>query len=224
MLLALFWCARFGFGQAAEARHYQYASRSVAYEELDGGPQAPIVILLPGTSGPAVPYYQDRAKVLQKSGLTVLILHYFDATKGQAPTDANYEAWVGAVQALVSECKADPKLANRRIALVSYSLGASIALAAGSQALPVDAIAEWYGSLPDLFFQKRKGMPPLLILHGREDTNIPVMNAEQLIKLCALDKLTCESHIYPTQGHGFMGGDLADADSRTIAFLRERFK
>ncbi len=103
---------------------------------------------------------------------------------------------------------------------MGYSLGASIALAAGSQAAPVDAIVEWYGSLPDSFFHKLKGMPPLLILHGQEDTNIPAVNAVQLIRLCALAKFSCESHIYPGQAHGFAGPDLADADLRTIAFLR----
>ena len=226
LIVAALWCGGAAFlpAQTGNIRHFQYASRSVAYEELDGAPAGPIAILLPGTSGPAAPYYQERAKTLQESGMTVLILHYFDATQSPLPSDKNYEAWVGAVQGLLSQVRADPNLADRKIALVGYSLGASIALAAGSQALPVEAIAEWYGSLPDSFFHRLRGMPPLLILHGREDTNIPVINAEQLVKLCAIEKFRCESHLYPGQAHGFVGADLADADQRTISFLTGALK
>ena len=220
LLLAGISSSTFASGGADSLRHFQVASRNVLYEELDGAPEELVAILLPGTSGPAAPYYQERARALQRSGFTVLILHYFDATQSGAPSDTNYETWVGAVRGLLSECKTDPILSNRKIALVGYSLGASIALAAGSQAVPVDAIVDWYGSLPDSFFHKLKGMPPLLILHGLKDTNIPVVNAEQLIKLCALAKFRCESHIYAGQAHGFMGFDLADADLRTIVFLQ----
>jgi dienelactone hydrolase len=87
---------------------------------------------------------------------------------------------------------------------MGFSLGASVALSSGSQVIPVDAIAEWYGSLPDVFFFKLKGMPPLLILHGQRDDNIPVVNAQQIIQLCSMKRFTCESHIYPDQGHGFL--------------------
>jgi len=100
-------------------------------------------------------------------------------------------------------------------------LGASIALAAGSQGLPVSAIAEWYGSLPDSFFNRFDGMPPLLILHGALDSNIPVVNGKQMIRLCEMKELICANHIYPDQGHGFEGVALRDAEERTLFFLRE---
>jgi dipeptidyl aminopeptidase/acylaminoacyl peptidase len=64
----------------------------------------------------------------------------------------------------------------------------------------------------------------LLILHGAQDTNIPVVNAEQLIKLCGLKQLTCENHIYPDQEHGFTGKSLEDADNRTIDFFARKLK
>lgn len=99
-----------------------------------------------------------------------------------------------------------------------------MALGAGSQGIPVSAIADWYGSLPDEFFYHFQGMPPLLILHGEEDTNIPVINAQQLIKLCGLKQLTCENHIYPDQGHGFTGKALEDADRRTTDFFSRKLK
>jgi carboxymethylenebutenolidase len=110
---------------------------------------------------------------------------------------------------------------DEKIYLAGYSLGASVALAAGSQTLPVAAIAEWYGSLPDTFFRNLKGMPPLLILHGERDANVPVINARQLIRLCGMAHFTCESHIYPDQMHGFDEKATADADARTLAFFAQ---
>ncbi len=67
-------------------------------------------------------------------------------------------------------------------------------------------------------------MPPLLILHGMEDTNIPVINAQQLQRLCVMDKLECESHLYPDEGHGFSEAAFADANRRTLEFLKRRLQ
>ena len=128
------------------------------------------------------------------------------------------------MQDLVHECKGNPKWSSRKIALIGFSLGASVALAAGSQEVPVTAIADWYGSLPDEFFNKLKGMPPLLILHGQLDEVIPIVNAQQLVRLCGMKQFTCESHFYPDQGHGFKGNALDDADKRTIDFFSRMLK
>ena len=78
-----------------------------------------------------------------------------------------------------------------------------------------------YGSLPDEFFYKLQGMPRLLILHGARDENIPIINAQQLIKLCEIKRFECESHIYSDQAHGFAGQALEDADQRTLKFISE---
>ena len=97
-------------------------------------------------------------------------------------------------------------------------------LAAGAQNAPVEAVVDWYGSLPDAFFEQRKGMPPLLILHGQQDPIIPIVNAQQLVRLCDIEHYTCESHFYASEGHGFSGAPLKDADQRTLEFLARKLK
>lgn len=207
-----------------EKAKFQSSNRSVNYEVFHGEGQPAIIILLHGASGPDVPFYRSQAAFFAKNGYTVLLLHYFDATGSSTPSTQNYEVWVKAVQDLIGECARLPHYANRPIALVGYSLGASVALAAGSQGVPVRAIADWYGDLPDAFFSKFRGMPPLLILHGARDSNIPVRNAEQLIRLCEMKELSCESHIYDDQEHGFNGQALEDAEQRTLLFLARVMK
>ncbi len=211
-------------GQASGTQHYQSGGRAVAYDVFDAGAAAPLVILLPGTSGPETPYYRDRAGFLQSKGYTVYLLHYYDAWTSRQPSDASYAAWAKAVADLVSAAEQPGLRPPSKVALEGFSLGASVALAAGSQGAPVAAIAEWYGSLPDAFFHTLQGMPPLLILHGARDQNIPVINAQQLVRLCSMLKVPCENHIYPDQCHGFMGSGLADADQRTLLFLAEELK
>jgi len=198
---------------------FAFEGKTVAYDTSDPGGDAPVILLLHGASGPSLPVYGEQAEFFADHGFTTVEPHYFDATKSSQPTPENYRAWVRLVDAMVKQMRAASTTGTRRVFLVGYSLGASVALAAGSQGVPVDAIAEWYGSLPDDFFYAFKGMPPLLVLHGQQDNNIPVGNATQLLKLCAMKHLVCESHIYADQGHGFAGYALSDADARTIEFL-----
>jgi carboxymethylenebutenolidase len=178
----------------------------------------PTLILLHGAGGP-VYFYQQQARYFAAHGYHVLLPHYFDAARSGYPSAQNYRLWAAAMQTLIGRTKASDNATNRQVVLVGYSLGASVALSVGSQDPSLTAIAEWYGSLPDEFFYSFRGMPPLLILHGELDDNIPVINAQQLIKLCAMQHLTCESHLYRDQGHGFDPKALEDADARTLAFL-----
>jgi dienelactone hydrolase len=196
-------------------------NRSISYEVFDNDSNGPILILLHGASGPEFPLYRDQAKYFSTKGYVVFLLNYFDAADTSVPSTENYVHWTRAVQDLIAYCKSDPELSSRKIALMGFSLGASVALAAGSQRVPVQAIADWYGSLPDDFFYHFQGMPPLLILHGGKDNVIPVVNAQQLVKLCQIKTLSCEDHIYPKEGHGFQGQALEDADNRTIDFFIE---
>lgn len=191
----------------------------VAYEEFGDSNSAACLIVLHGASGPSAPLYRDQAGFFGAHGFHVLLPHYFDATGSGSPTTENYQRWAQVVADFVSECRKESS--THGVFVVGYSLGSSVALAAGSQNLQVDAIAEWYGSLPDAFFYQMKGMPPLLILHGERDSNIPIMNGQQLVKLCEMKQLSCEHHFYPDQGHGFTGKALEDADKRTLTFFAQ---
>ncbi len=212
------------FAQSPQLVRFTSGERQVSYELFGAESTGPLIIMLHGVGGPEVPLYRGLAQYLATKNDTVLFLHYFDAADTYRASDQNYVAWEKAVSDLVNECRMNPKWASRKIALLGFSLGASVALAAGSQAIPVDAVAEWYGSLPDEFFYQLKGMPPLLILHGQHDDNIPVSNAQQVMQLCSMKRFTCESHIYPSQGHGFLPPDYDDAVKRTLDFFSRHLK
>lgn len=67
-------------------------------------------------------------------------------------------------------------------------------------------------------------MPPLLILHGQQDSIIPIVNAQQLARLCEMEHYSCESHLYAGEGHGFSSASLKDADQRTLEFFARKLK
>ncbi|RZU41115.1 dienelactone hydrolase family protein [Edaphobacter modestus] len=216
--LAVLICSAVLLGASAEPGKKDAAkgTQEVTYENFGVSTGAPLMILLHGASGPSG-FNRQQSKFFAEHGFRVVLPHYLEAThNSSAGTDENYAAWVTVVRNLMNKLSAGR---SEGVVLVGFSLGASVALAVGSQGQGPDAIAEWYGSLPDKFFRDLKGMPPLLILHGERDTNIPVMNARQLSKLCLLVNLTCETHIYPDQEHGFDSETVQDADRRTLQFL-----
>jgi carboxymethylenebutenolidase len=193
------------------------SGRKVAFEEFGNLSSASCLIVLHGASGPS--RYRDQARFFGTSGFHVVMPHYFDVTRSSWPSTENYRSWASLTADFVSECRKQP--ATKKVFVVGFSLGSSVALAAGSQNLHVDGIAEWYGSLPDEFFYQMKGMPPLLILHGELDSSIPILNAEQLVKFCDMKQLRCEHHFYSDQRHGFTGKALQDANRRTLSFFAQ---
>ena len=44
---------------------------------------------------------------------------------------------------------------------------------------------------------------PTLVLHGANDTNVPVVEAEQIVKVLKSRGVPVEYILFPDQGHGF---------------------
>jgi dienelactone hydrolase len=195
-------------------------NKDIHLETFTKAPASNVLILLHGASGPKIDAYRREASFFAEHGFAVILFHYFDAGRGNAPTDENYRLWVEAVTDLIRELRSEETPPKRRsISLMGMSLGASIALASASQGVDIDSIVDWYGSLPDKYFTELKSMPPLLILHGAKDRVIPLINAEQLVRLCGMAHFECESHFYPNDDHGFTDASLRDAEQRTLTFL-----
>ena len=79
-----------------------------------------------------------------------------------------------------------------RIALVGYSLGGSVALAAAAKNPGFAAVVEFAGSLPP-----------------------------QLSRLCTLRDLVCDVQLYPKEGHTLSNGARIKATRELESFLKE---
>jgi dipeptidyl aminopeptidase/acylaminoacyl peptidase len=178
------------------------------------------VIFLRGASPSDLSLGRLEARFFADHGFRVLLPDYLSATPTAKPTAANYRRWAQVVQDIVADLRSRPQFRNKKIGLAGQSQGASVALVAASQRLAVEAIAEWSGLLPNEFFSQVQTMPPLLILHGEVDEQVPIVNARQLIRLCQLRDFTCELQIFAGEGHVFGTHVTDSANQRALAFFR----
>jgi dienelactone hydrolase len=178
------------------------------------------IILLRG-SGPAdLGVARTQARFFADHGFRVLVADYMNTTPNDQPTAANFRRWAQVVDDIVAELHSRPVPRNRKIALIGQSLGASVALLAGSRKSGVEAIAEWSGLLPNQLFSQIQNLPPLLIIHGEQDEEVPIVNARQLVRLCELRDFTCEAALYPDEGHVFSSKATDAANQRALNFFR----
>jgi dienelactone hydrolase len=205
------------------------SGKHLKLEERCGAPTAPAAaaIFLHGSGGPQsenLPYL-DEVQDLAKQGYCVYILHYLDATGGSPDSpEKHYSIWVQAVADTSNYIADNKKIPIGRIALVGYSLGASIALASAAKNPHFGAVVEFSGSLPDEYVPLFKASPPLLIIHGQDDASIPVINAQQVASLCASRKQVCGIELFPKEGHAFSIGAIITSKHKVEAFLNEHIQ
>lgn len=189
----------------------------VVYEAHDS---VATIVLLHGAGPSDLGIGRTQARFFAEHGFRVFVADYLSATAKTEPTAANYRRWAQVVEDIVADLRARPGSRNKKIALVGQDLGASVVLLAGAQKTGVEAIAEWSGLLPNQFFSQVQSLPPLLIFHGEQDKQVPVVNARQLVRLCQLRDFTCEAGIYPEEGHVFSSNATDSANQRALTFFR----
>jgi dienelactone hydrolase len=178
------------------------------------------IIFLRGASPSDLSLSRLEVRFFADHGFRVLLPDYFSATSTAEATTANYRRWAQVVGDIVADLRSRPLLRNKKVGLAGQGQGAAVALIAGTQKLEVEAIAEWSGLLPNAFFSQVQSMPPLLILHGELDKQVPMVNARQLVRLCQLRDFTCEIEIYAGEGHLFGTHVMDSANQRALAFFR----
>lgn len=101
-----------------------------------------------------------------------------------------------------------------------FSLGAFLSLALATQDSRIAAVAELFGGLPEQFTKDAGNLPPVLILHGAQDTTVPVERAHELERILQQHKIPYRIKIYPDQGHVFRGLGQLDAMRLVAQFFR----
>lgn len=218
------------FWLAAAALHTQtlpveYATfmshgKPVSCAVYDARDATATIIFLRGLGPSDLALGRTEARFFAEHGFRVLLADYLTVTPTVELTAANYRRWAQVVEDIVADLRSRPVPRNRKIALIGQGLGGSVALVAASRRMAVDAIAEWSGLLPNQFFSQVQNLPPLLILHGEQDKQVPIVNARQLVRLCELRDFTCEAGIYPDEGHVFSSSAIESANQRTVTFFR----
>jgi dipeptidyl aminopeptidase/acylaminoacyl peptidase len=219
---ALFWLTAALQAQTLPVEYETFVSqgRAVSCAVYGAHEANATIIFLRGASPSDLSLGRLEARFFAEHGFRVLLPDYFSVTPTAEATTANYRRWAQVVEDIVADLRSRPLLRNKKIGLAGQAQGASVALIAGTQRLEVEAIAEWSGLLPNEFFSQVQSMPPLLILHGDVDKQVPIVNARQLVRLCQLRDFACEIQIYAGEGHVFGSHVMDSANQRALAFFR----
>ena len=195
----------------------------------------PGVVLLHGAGGWR-PGYARLARVLADSGFVVLALDYYSET-GLATAPWQWQRmwpeWQGTVRGAVRWLGEQPSVSAQRIGLVGFSFGAFLAVSVASSMPSVKAVVDYYGganTTTKSMEEQVRNFPPLLILHGEADAEVPIRYAHELSEAVTNNGGEVELHIYPGARHGFDGrfgpnySEAAAVDSfrRTVEFLERR--
>ncbi|HEY2236195.1 MAG TPA: dienelactone hydrolase family protein [Candidatus Angelobacter sp.] len=134
--------------------------------------------------------------------------------------ESHFLDWLETVKDAVSFVAGQPGVDANRIGLLGFSLGAFLSLSLATQDSRIAAVAELFGGLPEQFAKDAGNLPPVLILHGAQDTTVPIDQAYELERILQLHKMPYQIKIYPDQGHVFRGLAQLDAMSRVAQFFR----
>jgi len=226
--------------------------------ERPGAVQQPAVLLLHGCDGWAqLDAYKRAARCLVENGYVAIVIRYFDRTKtpdrvapaqrdafvrwlkGEAAHDKenvareHFTAWVQAVGHAVDYLRKLPNVDPQRIGVCGFSLGGYVAVAAAAQSTyHIAALVELFGGLAEECHKGLQALPPTLILHGEDDTVVPVKEAYALVGLLIQKKQVVDWRIYKGVGHGFIPpgkdqphlGVLMLAKNETTSFLNKYLK
>jgi dienelactone hydrolase len=198
------------------------------YEPSKPG-QYPAVLLLYGIDGLEEPLNENYAKVakmIASKDYVVLLVHYHDRTRAKdqkvetmlpglreilfnqgkkKPDPAlvqHFKDWVAVVGDAYHYARTLKNVDGERLAAVGVSLGGFVGLSAAvsDPRVRFKAVISCFGGLPRELHAQAKGMPPTFIIHGTEDTIVPVKEAMDLCICLDKHKVPAKIHIDPV-GH-----------------------
>ncbi len=165
------------------------------------------------------------AQLLANQEFSVFVPHFFEPSgiTWAAPSTIEREFlnWMKIISASIDFASQQPQANPDRIGLIGFSLGAYLSLSLAVEQPRIKAVVEFFGGMPDHFADRLNHFPPVLILHGKKDTVVPVTEAQKLATLLDSRQLPYEMQLYSSAGHGFGPLDMMDAGRRAYFFLKK---
>lgn len=170
----------------------------------------PALLVLHGAGGSVEFWFKRFAPALAAAGIGAYAPHYFDktgtvrATRAEILDGESFAKWLVAAQDALSYIAARPGVDPRRIGVLGVSLGGYLAVTLAVEDRRVRAVVEVSGGMPPEWAVRASGaMPPVLIVHGTEDSVVPVSEAKALASLLADKGVVHRSELLAGEGHWF---------------------
>jgi dienelactone hydrolase len=210
---------------------YQSGGRSIRVETYlpNDGARHPAVLVLYGSGGTLIGKQEmvDFARKLAANGVGAFLIHYFNRTGTVAVAVdrtifAHWPEWAATVRDGVDFVSVHPRVNGKALGVFGYSLGGFLAVAESTADDRITAVAEIAGGVFDNERGRAKRFPPMLILHGREDQRVPILQVDRLRAEARRFGAAPEVKIYDGEGHRLSPRALAGAQGLALQFLKRR--
>ncbi|WP_331047833.1 dienelactone hydrolase family protein [Gemmatimonas sp.] len=166
------------------------------------------------------------ARTLAAIGQVALVVHYFDGTGSFTADDEaerqHYWRWVRDVRAAITWADAQSYVNPRHLSLLGISLGAWLGVGVGAVDARVHRMALMGAGLEPFLADSLRHAPPMLLLHGAEDDEVPPVEAERLQQAMHRAGRRVQMVMYPDEGHTLGDSVSTDALLRAVRFFRSR--
>lgn len=202
----------------------------------------PAIVVAYGTEGMGVilgydagAAIRDFAGYLAKTGIVVLVPHFFERTGTPAGLDTvlpvytrHRDEWLYTLDDCVNYAASRTTDVDKtKIGLLGFSLGGHLALRRSKIAtgLSVGAVVEFFAPISQPPFgglgDHIGNLPPVQIHHGDSDNVVHKTQSDELESLLVAEGkvkgVHYERHDYPGEGHGFRGAPAINASKRDTA-------
>jgi carboxymethylenebutenolidase len=167
--------------------------------------------------------FTRHAMSLAGAGFQVYLFPYYNASDSTIMETADREArqkhfrsqidkWAARVVLFASSLRSREQPVSS-VALVGFSNGGFVAVAAAARGQLFSHLVVLYGGLPDWLPGSITSLPQTLIIHGEADRVVPIAEGEKLLAAALRVAPSAELVRVPGADHGF---DLAKDDSRSL--------
>ena len=196
------------------------------YTPTMAGRHQPILVLH-GAGGMLFdgPEMSRVAGALATAGYEVYQVHYFDRTKTwfarQAVLLKLFPIWLDTVHDAAEWVRSlHPE--SPAIGIFGYSLGAFAAIEEARRNPAVGTVVEQAGGFWHAHPEgpTRQPMPPMLVIHGRDDQRVPFEKyAQPLLDFLCAHHDPFEQRLYPGEGHQFSSAASAQVRQQAVHFF-----
>lgn len=191
----------------------------------NAAPHTPAILVLHGAGGADAgnSYIGHMARSVAEQGFDTYMVEYFDRTGTTQASEAliktNAPVWLDTIQEAIGFLSARENVDAEHIGLLGYSLGGYLAVAQAARDERVKAIVELAGGVDAETAANVRRLPPMLIVHGREDQRVSFSNALELQGLCEKLHAPVQTLFLPGERHLLSPGAALVAVRQALHFF-----
>ncbi|EDY17140.1 dienelactone hydrolase [Chthoniobacter flavus Ellin428] len=173
---------------------------------------SPAVLVLRGAGGADAGnrYISHMGRAVATQGFDTFLVEYFDRTGTTYATETliktNGPAWLETIHDAIDFLSSREDVDTEHIGMFGYSLGGYLAVAQAARDERVKAIVELAGGVDAETAAGVRRLPPMLIVHGREDQRVSFTNALELQSLCEKLHTPVQTLFLPGERHLLSAG------------------